>query len=80
MMDLKRRNKATVTYFIVKVPYLPGETERKVINNFNEDSPITAEIEILDLPIPTGMPTTKPRFSEGLTLSEEYKRRSSTLQ
>jgi hypothetical protein len=79
-MDLNRRNKETVIYFIVKVPYLPGKTERKAINNINVDSPTTAEIEILDVPISTGVPTTKPRFSVGLTLSEEYKRRSCTLQ
>lgn len=55
---MKRRNKETVFYFKVKIPYLPGETERKAINNFNGYSPSTAEIEILDLPIPTGVPTT----------------------
>jgi hypothetical protein len=70
---MKRRNKATVAYFNVKVPYLSGETARKVINNFNRDGPSTAAIEILDLPIPTGVPTTKSRYSVGQTLSEEHK-------
>jgi hypothetical protein len=73
---MKRRNKATVAYFKVKVPYLPGETEKKAINNFNGDSPSTAEIEILDLPILTGVPATKSRYSVGQTLSEEYKRQA----
>jgi len=73
---MKIRNKATVVYFKVKVPYLPGETERKAINNFNGDSPSTAEIEILDLPIPAGVPTAKSRYSVGQTLIEEYKRQA----
>ena len=63
-----------MAYFKVKVPYLSGETERKVINNFNRDSPSIAEIEILDLPIPIVVPTPKSRYSVGQTLSEEYKR------
>ena len=67
-MDMKRRNKAAVAYFKVKVPYLPGETKGKTTNNFNADSASTGEIEILDLPISTRVPTTKPRFSVGLTL------------
>jgi len=65
-----------VAYFKVKVPYLSGESERKSINNFNGDSPSTAEIETVDLLIPTGVPTTKSRYSVGQTLSEEFKRQA----
>jgi len=71
---MKRRNKATVVDFKVKVPYFPGETERKAINIFTGNSPSTAEIKTLDLLIPT---STKSRYSVGQTLSEEYKRQTS---
>jgi hypothetical protein len=73
---MKRGNKAAVACFKVKVPYLPGETERKAINNFNGDSPSTVEIEILDLRITTGVPTTKSRYLVAQKSSEEYKRQA----